>query len=64
MRAIDERLARLPGLSLAANYRDGISVRDRIVCGHAVARRVGTALGHRGRVAMSEPRTESLDMVR
>lgn len=63
MRAIDERLAGLPGLSLAANYRDGISVRDRIVCGHAIARRVCTALGHRGRVAMNAPLTESLDMV-
>lgn len=62
LQAIDERLARLPGLSLAANYRDGISVRDRIVCGHAIARRVCTALGHRGRVAMNTPLTESLDM--
>ena len=63
MRAIDECLARLPGLSLAANYRDGISVRDRIVCGHAIARRVCTALGHRGRVAMNVPLVESPGMV-
>jgi oxygen-dependent protoporphyrinogen oxidase len=63
MRAIDERLAGLPGLSLAANYRDGISVRDRIVCGHAIARRVCTALGHRGRVEMNAPLAESPGMV-
>jgi oxygen-dependent protoporphyrinogen oxidase len=62
MQAIDQRLAGLPGLSLTANYRDGISVRDRIVCGHAVARRVCTALGHGGRVAMNAPLIESLDM--
>jgi len=62
MRAIDERLARLPGLSLAANYRDGVSVRDRIVCGHAIARRVCTALGHRSRAEMIAPMAGSLGM--
>ena len=63
MQAIDERVARLPGLCLAANYRDGVSIRDRIVCGHAIARRVCTALGHRGRVEMNAPLAESLGMV-
>jgi oxygen-dependent protoporphyrinogen oxidase len=62
MQAIDERVARLPGLYLAANYRDGISIRDRIVCGHAVARRVCTALGHRSRAPMNAPMVESLGM--
>jgi len=36
---IDDRLGRLPGLQLAANYRDGVSVRDRILAAQAVARR-------------------------
>ena len=62
MRAIDDHLARLPGLCLAANYRDGISIRDRIVCGHAIARRVCTALGHRSPVGMNAPMAESLGM--
>lgn len=34
------RLARLPGLHLAANYLGGVSVRDRIVCGYATANRI------------------------
>ena len=63
MQAIDERVARLPGLCLAANYQDGVSIRDRIVCGHAIARRVCTALGHRGRAAMNAPLAESPGMV-
>jgi oxygen-dependent protoporphyrinogen oxidase len=46
MQAIDERLERLPGLCLAANYRDGISVRDRIACGRTIAERVCAAIGH------------------
>ncbi len=46
MEAVDARLARLPGLSLAANYRDGVSIRDRIVCGRALAKRICSALGH------------------
>ena len=58
MRAIDERVARLPGLCLAANYRDGVSVRDRIVCGHAIARRVCAALGHGSRAPMNVPMRE------
>lgn len=45
MQAIDERLQRLPGLHLEANYRGGVSVRDRIACGYAAARRIVAALG-------------------
>lgn len=45
--AIDRRLESLPGLHLAANYRDGISVRDRIACGRAAAQRVARAIAHR-----------------
>lgn len=47
MRAIEERLEHLPRLHLVANYRGGISVRDRIVRGHAVARHICAAVGHR-----------------
>jgi oxygen-dependent protoporphyrinogen oxidase len=60
MQAIDDRIARLPGLSLAANYRDGVSIRDRIVCGHAVANRICAALGHRDRAGMNLPLAGSL----
>ncbi|MDO8283170.1 MAG: hypothetical protein Q7U10_11215, partial [Thermodesulfovibrionia bacterium] len=30
----------IPGLHLEANYRGGVSVRDRLACGHAVANRI------------------------
>jgi oxygen-dependent protoporphyrinogen oxidase len=63
MQAIDEQLARLPGLCLAANYRDGVSIRDRIVCGHSVAERVCAALGQRSRAAMNASMAASLGMV-
>lgn len=43
-REISLRLARLPGLHLAANYLGGVSVRDRIVCGCATANRVRHAI--------------------
>jgi oxygen-dependent protoporphyrinogen oxidase len=38
--AIDQRLAVLPGLFLEANYKGGVSIRDRILCAEAVARRI------------------------
>lgn len=37
MQAITARLKQIPGLHLEANYRGGVSVRDRLVRGHAVA---------------------------
>lgn len=37
MQAIAARLKQIPGLHLEANYRGGVSVRDRLVRGHAVA---------------------------
>lgn len=46
MQGIDDRLARLPGLHLAANYRDGVSIRDRVVCGDAIAKHICDTLGH------------------
>jgi oxygen-dependent protoporphyrinogen oxidase len=55
LEAIDVRVAAMPGLNLVANYRDGISIRDRIVCGHAVAKRVCVALGHRSGTGMTSP---------
>jgi oxygen-dependent protoporphyrinogen oxidase len=40
MRAITDRLQQLPGLHLEANYRGGVSVRDRIACAYNVAKRI------------------------
>lgn len=37
MQAIAARLKQIPGLHIEANYRGGVSVRDRLVRGHAVA---------------------------
>ena len=41
------RLACLPGLHLAANDHGGLSVRDRIACGQAIASRIAGRLGDR-----------------
>jgi len=38
--AIDRRLESLPGLHLEANYRGGVSVRDRIACAERAAVRI------------------------
>ncbi len=40
MQAIEDRLRLLPGLHLEANYKGGVSVRDRLVCGQVVAQRI------------------------
>jgi oxygen-dependent protoporphyrinogen oxidase len=40
MQAISARLQHIPGLHLEANYRGGVSVRDRLACGHAVANKI------------------------
>jgi protoporphyrinogen oxidase len=37
---IAARLEQLPGLHLEANYRGGVSVRDRILCAQAAASRI------------------------
>lgn len=42
MQAITGRLQHIPGLHLEANYRGGVSVRDRLACGHAVANQIVT----------------------
>ncbi len=40
MLAIDARLQKLPGLYLEANYRGGISIRDRIACACQATQRI------------------------
>ncbi|MDH4286214.1 MAG: protoporphyrinogen oxidase [Gallionella sp.] len=40
MQAIATRLQQIPGLHLEANYRGGVSVRDRLACGHVVANHI------------------------
>jgi len=40
MLAIDARLKGLPGLRIEANYRGGVSVRDRLARGHALAQQI------------------------
>ena len=45
LRFIDDRLQRLAGLELVANYRGGVSVRDRIAEGLAAAERFADQLG-------------------
>jgi len=40
--AITNRLQNIPGLHLEANYKGGVSVRDRLACGHDVANRILT----------------------
>lgn len=37
MQAIAARLQHIPGLYLESNYKGGVSVRDRLACGHTVA---------------------------
>jgi len=44
MKAIDERLRFSPGLHLEANYRGGISIRDRIVCAYQTVARIESTL--------------------
>ena len=40
MQAITARLQQIPGLHLEANFRGGVSVRDRLARGHAVANQI------------------------
>ncbi|HFC53679.1 MAG TPA: protoporphyrinogen oxidase [Gammaproteobacteria bacterium] len=44
---IEQRLRALPGLHLAANYMGGVAVRDRILCGAGLARRIARQPGKR-----------------
>jgi oxygen-dependent protoporphyrinogen oxidase len=43
-RAISEQLQKLPGLHIEANYRGGVSVRDRIARGQLLARKIASRL--------------------
>ncbi len=40
MKMVTDRLRQIPGLQLEANYRGGVSVRDRIACAHIAAKRI------------------------
>ncbi len=62
LQEIDRRLERWPGLHLAANYRGGVSVRDRIVQGFALAQRVSTALAGSRRPSLRVPVFDSCPM--
>jgi len=46
MRAINERLRFSPGIHLEANYRGGISIRDRILCACQAVERIESELVH------------------
>ncbi|MBI3068171.1 MAG: protoporphyrinogen oxidase, partial [Betaproteobacteria bacterium] len=48
LRAIAERLENWPGLHLAANYCGGVSIRDRIANGYALAQNIQVALAGSG----------------
>ena len=50
---MDEIEANAPGLFLAGNYRDGISLGDSIVSGHKVAARVHTFIGESASVLVN-----------
>jgi len=50
MQAIAARLQHLPGLHLAANYKGGVSVRDRLACGHAEAGHILAAITAAGQM--------------
>lgn len=38
--AIEQQLQRLPGLHLVANYKGGVSIRDRVLCGANTAKEI------------------------
>ena len=58
MQAITARLQHIHGLHLEANYRGGVSVRDRLACGHAVANRI---LGTRRWSSIEQKRCEKTE---
>jgi len=58
MQAITARLQHIPGLHLEANYRGGVSVRDRLACGHAVANHI---LGARQWPSAERKRREEME---
>jgi oxygen-dependent protoporphyrinogen oxidase len=44
MKSVTERLQQIPGIQLEANYRGGVSVRDRIACAYIAAKRIADDL--------------------
>jgi hypothetical protein len=44
LRGVDAAETALPGLKFCANYRGGVSVGDRIKCGHETAAQVDAFL--------------------
>jgi oxygen-dependent protoporphyrinogen oxidase len=54
---MDEIEANAPGLFLAGNYRDGISLGDSIVSGHKVAARVSQFVQESHQAAVAVPRS-------
>jgi len=57
LKAIGERLRLSPGLHLEANYRGGISIRDRILCAYQAVKRIESELAAQ---ASSNPGRETL----
>jgi len=64
LRFIDGQVERLPGLELVANYRGGVSVRDRIAEGMAAAERLADQLGATGATRSGRPVTTQPVQVR
>ncbi len=52
---IEERLRRLAGLHLAANYQGGVSVRDRILCGAQIAGAIAGQLDRKWPIGRCHP---------
>jgi len=44
MKSVTDRLQQIPGIQLEANYRGGVSVRDRIACACIAAKRIADDL--------------------
>jgi oxygen-dependent protoporphyrinogen oxidase len=44
MKSLTDRLQQIPGIQLEANYRGGVSVRDRIMCARIAAKRIADEL--------------------
>jgi oxygen-dependent protoporphyrinogen oxidase len=59
MQAITARLQHISGLHLEANYKGGVSVRDRLVCGHVAANRI---LGARRWESVERKKSEETEM--
>ena len=55
MKAITERLRDLPGLHLEANYRGGISVRDRILCAYSTTERILSSISTSPKLVVNTP---------